>query len=395
MLRKIGAWDPHNVTEDADLGIRLYRRGFRAEVLDSTTYEEAACQPGNWLRQRTRWLKGWVQTYGVHMRQPFRLARELGIGGFLAFQGHFAGIIISALVHPISYAIILHDALSGIMLRPAQGVFGHQLCMIALFNLVAGYAASLALGFFVLRGKRGRGAGAAAHLHPDLLAVDFGGRLSRGLPTDQSAALLGEDRTWPDAPQARAKAKVASMTDPSTDADGDVVAFWFSEAAKPRWFARDDAFDAELRQRFGPLLAQARRGELAHWAEHPDGALALVILLDQVSRNIHRGTPEAFAGDGLALDCAKDAIARGFDLAVAPDRRVFFYVPFEHAEKLADQERGVALFEALGDENYLGYMRRHRDIVARFGRFPHRNAILGRISTPEEIEFLKQPGSSF
>ncbi len=156
VLRKIGAWDPHNVTEDADLGIRLYRRGFRAEMLDSTTYEEAACQPGNWLRQRTRWLKGWVQTYGVHMRQPSRLARELGLPGFLAFQGHFAGIIISALVHPISYAIILHDAILGLILQPAQSTFGHQLWAIALFNLVAGYAASLALGLFVLRGKRAR-----------------------------------------------------------------------------------------------------------------------------------------------------------------------------------------------------------------------------------------------
>lgn len=154
-LRRIGAWDPHNVTEDADLGIRLYRRGFRAEVLDSTTYEEAACQPGNWLRQRTRWLKGWVQTYGVHMRQPIRLMRELGLRGFLAFQGHFAGIIIAALVHPISYAIIIHDAAQGMIFQKAESAFGHQLWLVAVFNLVAGYAASLALGFFVLRGRRG------------------------------------------------------------------------------------------------------------------------------------------------------------------------------------------------------------------------------------------------
>ena len=156
ILRKIGAWDPHNVTEDADLGIRLYRRGFRAEVLDSTTYEEAACQPGNWLRQRTRWLKGWVQTYGIHMRQPFRLARELGPGGFLAFQGHFAGIIIAALVHPLSYVLILHDAASGLIFQPPESTFGHQLWVIAVFNLVAGYAASVALGCLVLRGKRVR-----------------------------------------------------------------------------------------------------------------------------------------------------------------------------------------------------------------------------------------------
>ena len=165
VLRKIGAWDPHNVTEDADLGIRLYRRGFRAEVLDSTTYEEAACQPGNWLRQRTRWLKGWVQTYGVHMRQPLRLMRELGIGGFLAFQGHFGGIIVAALVYPLSCAIIVHDAAYGLIFQPAESAFGHHIWMIALFNLIVGYTASLALGFFALRGKRVRG------LAPQLLFI--------------------------------------------------------------------------------------------------------------------------------------------------------------------------------------------------------------------------------
>jgi len=165
VLRRIGAWDPHNVTEDADLGIRLYRRGLRAEVLDSTTYEEAACQPGNWLRQRTRWLKGWVQTYGVHMRQPLRLARQLGIGGFLAFQGHFGGIILAALVYPLSCAIIVHDAASGLIFQPTESAFGHQIWLIAVFNLIAGYAASVALGFFVLRGKRARG------LAPQLLFI--------------------------------------------------------------------------------------------------------------------------------------------------------------------------------------------------------------------------------
>lgn len=185
------------------------------------------------------------------------------------------------------------------------------------------------------------------------------------------------------------------MTDPSTPTPADLLSFWFSEEVKPKWFEKDNGFDAELRERFGPLLMKGMRGELAQWEESPDGALALVILLDQLPRNIHRGTPEAFAADPLALETAKAAIARGYDLRVAPERRTFFYVPFEHSESLADQDRGVPLFEALGVQEYLGYMRRHRDIVARFGRFPYRNAILGRSSMPEEIEFLKQPGSSF
>ena len=175
----------------------------------------------------------------------------------------------------------------------------------------------------------------------------------------------------------------------------DILAFWFSQKVRAKWFARDDGFDAELRQRFGALLGQARLGELAHWAESPEGALALVILLDQFSRNIHRGTPEAFAADAQALGVAKHAIARGHDLRLTPDGRGFLYMPFEHSEDIADQDRGVALFEALGAAEPLDYMRRHRDIIACFGRFPHRNAILGRNSTADEVAFLKQPGSSF
>ena len=185
------------------------------------------------------------------------------------------------------------------------------------------------------------------------------------------------------------------MTDPHMFAPSDILSFWFSEEAKPKWFARDDGFDAELRRRFGALLVKARQGEFAHWAENPDGALALVILLDQLPRNVHRGTPQAFAADDLALATAKQAIAQGYDLRLTPEGRGFLYLPFEHSEDLADQDKGVALFEALGSEELLDYMRRHRDIIARFGRFPHRNAILGRNSTAEEIEFLKQPGSSF
>jgi uncharacterized protein (DUF924 family) len=185
------------------------------------------------------------------------------------------------------------------------------------------------------------------------------------------------------------------MTDPSPSAPSDILDFWFSEDVKPKWFDGGETFDAELRHRFGALLEKARLGELAHWAGTPEGALAVVIVLDQLSRNIHRGAPEAFAADAQALAAAKQAIAQGFDLRLSSQMRGFLYMPFEHAETLADQDRGVALFEALGDKDLLDYMRRHRDIIARFGRFPHRNAILGRGSTAEEIEFLKQPGSRF
>lgn len=155
-LRRVGAWDAHNVTEDADLGIRLYRCGLRAEVLDSVTYEEACCKLWPWIRQRTRWLKGWMQTYAVHMREPFRLRRELGWRGFLAFQGQFAGVIIAALVHPVSYLLLAHDAAAGILFAEAESVLGRHLWLLAAFNLVAGYAASLALGYFVLQRRRVR-----------------------------------------------------------------------------------------------------------------------------------------------------------------------------------------------------------------------------------------------
>jgi cellulose synthase/poly-beta-1,6-N-acetylglucosamine synthase-like glycosyltransferase len=164
-LRQVGAWDAHNVTEDADLGMRLYRCGHRAEVLNSVTYEEACCRAWPWMKQRTRWLKGWIQTYGVHMRQPLRLKRELGLGGFLAFQGHFAGVIIASLVHPWSYILILHDLLTGILFGEAQTFIGRQLWLLAVFNLAAGFSASLALGFFVLQKRGGR------RLIPDLIFI--------------------------------------------------------------------------------------------------------------------------------------------------------------------------------------------------------------------------------
>jgi uncharacterized protein (DUF924 family) len=175
----------------------------------------------------------------------------------------------------------------------------------------------------------------------------------------------------------------------------EVLAFWFSPEVKAKWFEPDDAFDAELRRRFEPALKQARSGALDSWGDSPQGALALIVLLDQISRNIYRGTPQAFAADALALGIARRAVARGFDKNLATDERAILYMPFMHSERLEDQEEGVKLFTALGLDVPLDFMRRHRDIIARFGRFPHRNAILGRPSTPEELEFLKQPGSSF
>jgi uncharacterized protein (DUF924 family) len=181
-----------------------------------------------------------------------------------------------------------------------------------------------------------------------------------------------------------------------------ILDFWFAardDAGQPayrdQWFKRDDAFDAQIAQRFGATVERALAGELDGWADNADGVLALVILLDQFPRNLFRGTARAFAGDERALRLAKQAIAQGFDRQLPRYNRMFLYLPFEHSENLADQERSVALFAALDDNNVARYAVAHRDIVARFGRFPHRNAALGRPSTPEETEFLKQPGSSF
>jgi uncharacterized protein (DUF924 family) len=178
-----------------------------------------------------------------------------------------------------------------------------------------------------------------------------------------------------------------------TDHD-DVVSFW-RDAGPTRWFARDDAFDERVRARFADLHHRAARRELHAWRGHADGTLALVLVLDQFPRNLFRDSAHAFATDGLAREVADAALARGHDRTVDPALRLFFYLPFEHAESLADQDRSVALVEALGDAEYLDYARRHRDAIRRFGRFPHRNAALGRRSTPEELEYLSQPGAGF
>jgi uncharacterized protein (DUF924 family) len=175
----------------------------------------------------------------------------------------------------------------------------------------------------------------------------------------------------------------------------DVLDFWLSAEAKPLWFEKQDAFDAVIRRRFAPLVEAAIRGELDEWAETADGALALLLLLDQFTRNIHRGRPEAFSGDAKAREIADRAISRGYDQQIPREHRFFFYLPFEHSEQLCDQVRSVQLFAALGIDDQLDYAVRHHVIIERFGRFPHRNAVLGRASTAEETAFLTLPESSF
>jgi uncharacterized protein (DUF924 family) len=181
-----------------------------------------------------------------------------------------------------------------------------------------------------------------------------------------------------------------------------VLDFWFGAEDAPReeWFRKDPAFDARIAARFGPLVERALAGELADWQRSPESALALILLLDQFTRNIFRDSPRAFAGDPLALAAARSLVASGRDQELPPLRRAFAYMPFEHAEDLAAQDEAVRLFTPLAAQapyltQMLDYAHRHRAVVARFGRFPHRNAVLGRTSTPEEVAFLTQPGSGF
>lgn len=186
-----------------------------------------------------------------------------------------------------------------------------------------------------------------------------------------------------------------------------VLDFWFgtpdSEVfglARPEWFRKSDAFDDEIRTRFGVAHAQALAGELDDWAHTPLGACALIVMLDQFSRNMYRGTAGAFAGDARALAVARQLVAAGEDQRLpTAQHRVFVYLPFEHDESLESQHASLDLYEQLakshGMVDNLDYARRHAVIIERFGRYPHRNAALGRVSTPEEVAFLKEPGSSF
>jgi uncharacterized protein (DUF924 family) len=199
-----------------------------------------------------------------------------------------------------------------------------------------------------------------------------------------------------------------------TETPDGVLDFWFgaarddapaAEARHALWFGVDRAFDAHVRERFAPVLARADRGELRRWKLSPEGTLALILLFDQVPRNIHRGTPHAYAWDQRALALSRDGIAMGVDAALGVVERTFFYLPLEHAEDAEAQARSVVCFERLHADapppfralttRWLEFARLHRDIVARFGRFPHRNLALGRASTPDEIAWIAAHPQSF
>ena len=179
-----------------------------------------------------------------------------------------------------------------------------------------------------------------------------------------------------------------------TNANGDdVLHFWFEETKPYQWFRRDDRFDEAIKSRFGAMHEAATRGRLDVWRAHPVYSLSLILILDQFSRNLYRDTPKAFAQDAQALEVAREALARRFDHLVNDQRKAFFYMPLMHAEDLSVQEECVALFKArLPTGMNLPYAIEHRDIVKRFGRFPHRNKTFERTSTPEEIAFLKAGG---
>lgn len=197
----------------------------------------------------------------------------------------------------------------------------------------------------------------------------------------------------------------------------DVLDFWFTpdpgqpaDAMRTAWFKKDDGFDAEIGRRFGALIDQAVAGGLQEWDQQaPAGTLARILLLDQFTRNVYRGTPQAFAGDAQALAAAQALVASGQDLSLPPLQRSFVYLPYEHAEDLAQQDLAVALYTRLAGDHtvaastelakgiagMLDYAHKHHEVIARFGRFPHRNEILDRPSTPEEQEYLSQPGAGF
>lgn len=209
----------------------------------------------------------------------------------------------------------------------------------------------------------------------------------------------------------RRKAQLRGREKTPFDRARAVLAFWFAVPGDPEhgrmrriWFAKDEAFDEEIRQRFLADYEAAAAGGYDGLATTPSGALALAILLDQFPRNLFRGTARAFATDAKARALAERAVEAGFDQRLVPVERLFLYLPFEHSENLADQHRSVALFESLPvtpnfpeatRDDVVDYARRHLAIIERFGRFPHRNAALGRTSTPEELVFLTEPGSAF
>ena len=187
---------------------------------------------------------------------------------------------------------------------------------------------------------------------------------------------------------------------------GEILDFWFGREGeegygefREAWFTKDPAFDREVRDRFEDVYKEADADELSHWKDEAQSCLALIILLDQFPRNMFRGDPKTYATDALAREAARHAVEQAYDRELPPFQRLFVYLPFEHSEDLEDQRFSVELFRGLaaetGSEDLLGYAERHLEIVERFGRFPHRNGILGRATTPEEAEFLRGAGSSF
>ena len=174
-----------------------------------------------------------------------------------------------------------------------------------------------------------------------------------------------------------------------------IINFWFDEIEPSAWWKKDETFDALLVERYAGLHKQARNCELYEWRKAPEGHLAEIIILDQFSRNMFRDTPLAFATDSMSLALAQEAVALGADKPLTPVQRSFLYMPYMHSESLAIHEVAVELFRKNGIESNLDFEFRHKKIIERFGRYPHRNKILGRESTPEEISFLTKPGSSF
>ncbi|MBS97307.1 MAG: hypothetical protein CMI01_01335 [Oceanospirillaceae bacterium] len=174
-----------------------------------------------------------------------------------------------------------------------------------------------------------------------------------------------------------------------------VLEFWFDELTPAQWWKKDEALDQLITDRFGGLFEKARKSELFGWRRVADGRLAEIIMLDQFSRHIHRDTPDAFAQDDMALVLAQEAVSAAADIALTPKQRTFLYMPYMHSESALIHQVAEKLFRSTGQTDALEYELRHKAIIDCFGRYPHRNEILGRESTQEEIEFLKQPGSSF
>ena len=175
----------------------------------------------------------------------------------------------------------------------------------------------------------------------------------------------------------------------------DIMTFWFKEVEPAQWFKKDLVFDQMIHNRFSETHQKARAGELFSWRETPEGALAEIIVLDQFSRNIYRDNAAAFACDAMALALAQEAVSKGFDGQLVDFQRTFLYMPFMHSESKLIHLEAVKLFESLGNQTTLEFEHKHKEIIDRFGRYPHRNTLLGRSSTEEELLFLQQPDSSF